>query len=37
VHRSAQSLHDAILKSCDGFANGRKAADDRTLIVVKRD
>jgi serine phosphatase RsbU (regulator of sigma subunit) len=37
VHRSAQSLHDAILKSVDGFANGRKAADDRTLIVVKRE
>ena len=37
VHRSAQALHDAILVSVDKFANGRKAADDRTLIVIKRD
>jgi serine phosphatase RsbU (regulator of sigma subunit) len=37
VHRSAQSLHDAILVAVDKFANGRKAADDRTLIVIKRE
>jgi sigma-B regulation protein RsbU (phosphoserine phosphatase) len=35
--QDARGLHDAILRSVDAFANGRKPADDRTLIVIKRD
>jgi serine phosphatase RsbU (regulator of sigma subunit) len=35
--KGARGLHDAILKAVDAFANGRKPADDRTLIVIKRD
>ena len=35
--RTRAGLHDAILKAVDAFANGRKPADDRTLIVIKRD
>ena len=35
--KDAQGLHDAILRSVDAFAAGRKPADDRTLIVIKRD
>jgi sigma-B regulation protein RsbU (phosphoserine phosphatase) len=37
VVRDARGLHDAILAAVDAFANGRKPADDRTLIVIKRD
>jgi sigma-B regulation protein RsbU (phosphoserine phosphatase) len=35
--KDAQGLHDAILRSVDAFAAGRKPADDRTLIVIKRE
>ena len=35
--RNAQGLHEATLKAVDAFANGRKPADDRTLIIIKRD
>jgi serine phosphatase RsbU (regulator of sigma subunit) len=33
----ATGLHERILASVDAFAAGRKPADDRTLIVIKRD
>jgi sigma-B regulation protein RsbU (phosphoserine phosphatase) len=33
----AAGLHERILASVDAFAAGRKPADDRTLIVIKRD
>ncbi len=33
---SAQDLQQAILVALDSFANGAKATDDRTLIIVKR-
>jgi sigma-B regulation protein RsbU (phosphoserine phosphatase) len=35
--KDARGLHDAILRAVDAFAAGRKPADDRTLIVIKRD
>jgi sigma-B regulation protein RsbU (phosphoserine phosphatase) len=37
VGKDAAGLHEAILQAVDAFADGRKPADDRTLIVVKRD
>lgn len=37
LHRDARGLHDEILRAVDAFAAGRKPADDRTLIVIKRD
>jgi phosphoserine phosphatase RsbU/P len=37
LEKDARGLHDAILRSVDAFAAGRKPADDRTLIVIKRD
>jgi sigma-B regulation protein RsbU (phosphoserine phosphatase) len=37
VGKDARGLHDATLAAVDAFANGRKPADDRTLIVIKRD
>ena len=36
VGLDAAGLHDRILASVDAFAAGRKPADDRTLIVIKR-
>jgi serine phosphatase RsbU (regulator of sigma subunit) len=33
----AAGLHERILASVDAFAAGRKPADDRTLIVIKRE
>ena len=35
--KDARGLHDATLAAVDAFANGRKPADDRTLIVIKRE
>ena len=37
LEKDARGLHDAILRAVDAFAAGRKPADDRTLIVIKRD
>ena len=34
---SAPALRDHLLKSADDFAEGQKATDDRTIIVVCRD
>ena len=37
LSQDARGLHDEILRAVDAFAAGRKPADDRTLIVIKRD
>jgi phosphoserine phosphatase RsbU/P len=37
LNKDARGLHDAILRSVDAFAAGRKPSDDRTLIVIKRE
>jgi len=36
LSKDARGLHDEILRAVDAFAAGRKPADDRTLIVIKR-
>jgi hypothetical protein len=37
LHLDAGELHAQILKAVDAFAAGRRPADDRTLIVIKRE
>jgi sigma-B regulation protein RsbU (phosphoserine phosphatase) len=37
ISLGAVGIHEAILRSVDAFAAGRRPSDDRTLIVIKRD